>query len=135
MKINDKIPVTIGGQVVAQANVKEVSEGQVTLVVPATLVVMATRTELSVPEPVEPEIETVITGVEQAGQAEVPAEVPDIATEGTEQSAPVVESTAPAEPVEANTEVAEAPAPEAPMVEASTGEASGAAPEPGGSGE
>lgn len=72
MKIGDTIPVNIAGQTVANATVKEVGDGTATLVVPATLIVMATRTELSyeTPAPVEPERETIITGVDQAGEAD-----------------------------------------------------------------
>lgn len=67
MKVGDKVPVTIAGQVVAQASIKETGDGTATLVVPATLVVMATRTELAVETPPEDTTgtETVITGVER----------------------------------------------------------------------
>lgn len=67
MKIGDTVPVTIAGQVVANAAVKELSDGTATLVVPATLVVMATRTELTAPTPTQSGTETVITGVDQNG--------------------------------------------------------------------
>jgi hypothetical protein len=85
MKINDTVPVYIAGQVVAQANVKELGEGTATLVVPATLVVMATRTELTVETPSHDDTrsETVITGVERTSAG--PAE----------QSAPVGENVSP----------------------------------------
>lgn len=66
MKVNDKVDVLIAGQVVAQATVKELGDGTATLVVPATLVVMATRTELTVEAPREQAVETVITGVDRA---------------------------------------------------------------------
>lgn len=100
MKVNDKVPVTIGGQVVAQANIKEVGDGQVTLVVPATLVVMATRTELSAPEPVEVETETIITGVEtpettsseQESGHEPAVTPPSGAVEPAVEEAPAVEA-------------------------------------------
>lgn len=65
MKIGDNIDVTIAGQPVAQARVKELADGTVTLEFPATRVVMATRTELAAPEPVETDVETIITGVDQ----------------------------------------------------------------------
>lgn len=65
MKQGETVPVTIAGQVVAQATVKELGEGTATLVVPATLVVMAVRTELAVEQPVESTSETVITGVDR----------------------------------------------------------------------
>ena len=67
MKVNDKIPVTIAGQQVAVATVKEMSEGTATLIVPATRVVMATRTELTVEEK-ENEVEVLITGVGNEAQ-------------------------------------------------------------------
>lgn len=67
MKIGDTVPVTIAGQTVANASVKELADGTATLVVPATLVVMATRTELTVETPRESSTETVITGVDQEG--------------------------------------------------------------------
>lgn len=88
MKIGDKIPVTIAGQTVAQAAVKEVGDGTVTLVVPATLVVMATRTELAHDAPSEPETETVITGVDRAeGEQSAPVgETPNIDNSATEDT-------------------------------------------------
>jgi len=88
MKIGDKIPVTIAGQTVAQAAVKEVGDGTVTLVVPATLVVMATRTELAHDAPSEPETETVITGVDRAsGEESAPVgETPNIDNSTTEDT-------------------------------------------------
>lgn len=47
MNVGDKIAVTIQGSEIAQAEVKEVGEGTATLIVPATRVVMAVRTELA----------------------------------------------------------------------------------------
>ncbi len=47
MKVGDTVPVNIGAHTVAQATVKELGDGTATLIVPATLVVMGTRTELS----------------------------------------------------------------------------------------
>jgi hypothetical protein len=53
--------------VVAQAKVKELSDGKAVLIIPATQVTMAVRTELDA-APAEPkETETVITGVDRAG--------------------------------------------------------------------
>jgi hypothetical protein len=46
MKVGDKIPVTVAGAEVAQAEVKEVGDGTVTFIVPAKRVVMSVRTEL-----------------------------------------------------------------------------------------
>lgn len=77
MKIDDTVPVTIAGQVVAQARVRELGDGTATLVVPATLVVMATRTELTVETPnSDPtEAESIITGVDRtSAQPEAPVE-------------------------------------------------------------
>lgn len=53
MKINDTVPVLIAGQVVAQARITGLEDGKATLVVPATQVVMATRTELTTEQPTE----------------------------------------------------------------------------------
>jgi len=47
MNVGDKVSVTIQGIEVAQAEVKEVGDGTATLIVPATRVVMATKTELA----------------------------------------------------------------------------------------
>lgn len=44
MKVGDKIDVTVAGEVVAQAEVREVGDGTVTFIVPASRVVMATNT-------------------------------------------------------------------------------------------
>lgn len=76
MKRGDKIPVTIAGQTVANAEVREVGDGQVTLVVPGTLVVMATRTEIAYEAPTQPEreTETVITGVDRSSGETVDVE-------------------------------------------------------------
>lgn len=69
MKVGDKVPVFIGGHTVAQAEVKAVdsSENTATLVVPATLVVMGVRTELTDLPGSEPATDTLITGVDRAG--------------------------------------------------------------------
>ena len=47
MKVGDKVPVTIAGQKVADAEVRAMADGTVTLVFPATKVVMGTRTEIA----------------------------------------------------------------------------------------
>lgn len=88
MKRGDKIPVTIAGQTVANAEVREVGDGQVTLVVPGTLVVMATRTEIAYEAPTQPEreTETVITGVDRSS-----GETVDVET-APARSAPVGET-------------------------------------------
>ena len=111
MRQGDKVPVTIAGQVVAQATVRELGDGTVTLVVPGTLVVMAVRTEIA-PDPQQtavPETETLITGVdrtsadstvvEPAGDATVVEQ-----TDGGTPEASLPEPTAPStgEPVTAS---------------------------------
>lgn len=82
MKKGDKFPVTIAGHVVAQADVKEVGDGQVTLIVPATLVTMSTRTELA-PETPEEKVESgsdhQILGVERDGVSVDPEPVAPVA--------------------------------------------------------
>lgn len=70
MKINDTFPVLIAGQVVAQARVTGLEDGKATLVVPATQVVMATRTELTVEQPTEG-ASVVILGEQQTEDAPV----------------------------------------------------------------
>lgn len=100
MKLKDTVPVTIAGQEVAQAEIVEISDGQVTLIVPARRVVMATRTEIAfeqppAPEPAEPEKEVLITGVDRAtGEPEAPVvETPaPEAPAPVETPAPVVET-------------------------------------------
>jgi hypothetical protein len=47
MNVGDKVEVLIEGSTVAYAEVKEVGDGTATLIVPATRVVMAVRTELA----------------------------------------------------------------------------------------
>lgn len=47
MNVGEKVDVTISGAVVAQAEVKEVGDGTATLIVPATRVVMAVKTQLA----------------------------------------------------------------------------------------
>lgn len=70
MKTGDTVPVTVAGQVVAQATIKEMGDGQATLVIPATLVVMATRTELTQETKPEPAKDTIITGVDRPATQE-----------------------------------------------------------------
>jgi hypothetical protein len=129
VKVGDKVPVTLAGHTVAQATVRELGDGTAVLVVPATQVTMAVRTELdAAPAPVK-ETETVITGVDRAeggtaastetvettGAAEsaVSNDTTGDTTADTADSATTVETTevAPA----AETPVVEAPAVEAPV--------------------
>lgn len=93
MKINDTYPVMIAGQVVAQARITGLEDGKATLIIPATQVVMATRTELTVEEP-EPASVQILTDepvreepVEEAPKAEQQVEQPAAVVE----TAPVVE--------------------------------------------
>lgn len=73
MKQGDKIDVTIHGVKVADAEIQEVGDGQVTLVVPGTIVVMATSTsiapEATLPDGMAPPapqaVEHQITGVDR----------------------------------------------------------------------
>jgi hypothetical protein len=64
MKQGDTVPVTIAGQTVAQASVKELGEGTVTLIVPATMVVMEVSTQIAPPTAAPVESDVVIIGVE-----------------------------------------------------------------------
>lgn len=70
MKKGDKVPVTIAGDVAAQAVVESVDMDtrQATLVIPATRVIMALRVEIdSAPQvaETEPAKQTIITGVDR----------------------------------------------------------------------
>lgn len=120
MKVGDQIPVTIAGQTVALAEVKELGDGSATLIVPGTRVVMATRTELSFESTPNDTsgVETIIDGVDRA---QAPVEAPAVSEVATpvEQSAPV--ATEPVAPAADSvpTPVAESPTPAEP--EAVTG--------------
>lgn len=99
MKIGDKYEVTIQGQVVAYATVKGMDDGTATLVVPATLVVMATRTELTYEQPQNNDTEVVITGVDRVGaegaesvETEAPSVVENNPTETPVENTVVVEA-------------------------------------------
>ena len=69
MKKGDTVPVNIAGDVVAQAVVADIDKeaNTVTLIVPATKVVMGLRVEIdTAPAPVgEPSTQTIITGVDR----------------------------------------------------------------------
>lgn len=102
MKTGDTIPVTIAGDVVAQAKVTQIDKdaNTVTLIVPATKVVMGLRVEIdTAPAPVEePTKQTIITGVDR-----VDAQGNVIEGASTGEPAPAGESAA----VGGNTENAE----------------------------
>lgn len=97
MKINDTVPVLIAGQVVAQARITGLEDGKATLVVPATQVVMATRTELTVEQPTEGATVQIIG--EQQSTEEVSVEPAAAAPQTPVET--LVEETS---PVEASTE-------------------------------
>lgn len=63
----------IAGQVVAQARITGLEDGKATLIIPATQVVMATRTELTVEEP---EAATVQILTDRPAEVEEPREAP-----------------------------------------------------------
>jgi len=93
VNVGDKIPVSIAGHTVAQATVKEIAEGQATLVVPGTIVVMAVRTELAPDVVAAPESQTVlltdnVVTPEQAATQQVPQAQP--AAQPQTETAPVV---------------------------------------------
>lgn len=124
MKIGDKVPVQIGPHQVAMAEVKEIDakESTATLVVPATLVVMGYRTELTDLPTVEPTTETVVLGVDKpAESAAVEGTVADVLAPTPAIAENVVPSTVPAtENIATGTvssEVVQAPV-ETPTVEA-----------------
>ena len=101
MKIGDIFPVTIAGQTVANAKVVELDKDSATLIVPATKVVMAIRTEFASPEPVEPNKEVIITGVDRVdSDGNVIESSPDSEIES--DHAPAVENTEIAENVQSD---------------------------------
>lgn len=67
MKPGDKFPVTLDQWTVAEATVVTIEDGQVTLDVPATRIVMGVRTSLADLEVKEPEREIVMLGGERDG--------------------------------------------------------------------
>lgn len=127
MKVGDNVPVTLAGQVVAQATVKEMGSDTATLVVPATLVVMGIRTELGDLPVDNTGTEVIIdevTRVEDNTAAPAPEAVVEEAApaEPAPAAQPPVEINAPESVETNNTAVEEAPAPAA--VEVNTGESS-----------
>lgn len=121
MKKGDTVPVNIAGDVVAQAVVESVdlNTRQVTMVVPATRVVMGLRVEVdTAPAPVEePAKQTLITGVDR-----VDADGNVISSTTSEpvaagESAPVVETPQNDENVNADQGAVETPTGEATQTE------------------
>lgn len=92
MKINDTYPVMIAGQVVAQARITGLEDGKATLIIPATQVVMATRTELTVEEP-EPATVQILTDapVQEESEEAPKTEEPVVEQPAVVESAPAVE--------------------------------------------
>lgn len=106
MKVGDKVPVNIGGHTVAQAEVREMDSGTATLVVPATLVVMGVRTELTDLPRVEQTTETIITGVDRASGESAPVvEGEQNANQTTQGTTPGVEGTPAVQTQEVNAPV------------------------------
>ena len=103
MKVNDLVPVNVGAGVVAQAKITEVDaeNSTVTLIIPATKVVMAYSTQLA-PEATapktEPTTETIITGVDRVSGEAAPVEnsVSASPVENTDSENPVTETNTPA---------------------------------------
>lgn len=112
MKVGEYVPVTIAGQVIAQAVIKEIGNGTATLIVPATQVVMGVRTELDT-GPVEqtPSKQVIIDGVDRVDangeviEAPAPVEAPK-----AEDVTASVEPAPVAEPQPEATEAPEVPA-------------------------
>jgi len=91
MNTGDTYPVYLAGQVVADAKVVEFDSETATLIIPATRVVMAVRTELSAPEPVEPEVtgnEHVMLGTAAEAPGAVTAVPEAEVVQGVENPAP-----------------------------------------------
>lgn len=76
MKVGDKVPVTVAGLVVAQAEVTEIGDGTATLVIPGTKAIFGTHTELTDTPEQDKETGTVIIGTEAASGKEEPVEPP-----------------------------------------------------------
>lgn len=95
MKINDTVPVIIAGQVVAQAKITGLEDGKATLIIPATQVVMATRTELTTEEPEAPAVQILTDEVEKPVVEEPVVEAP---------AEPVIAQAEPVAPEEASAE-------------------------------
>jgi hypothetical protein len=108
MKKDDIVAVDISGQKVQDGKVKSVDweNGQVTIVIPATEVVMAFRTQLD-PAATAPKSETThhaILGTEQSSpESAVVPPAPEV-SETVTPVAPVEAVTPPPAPVENNTE-------------------------------
>lgn len=102
MKPGDKFAVNLDQWTVAEAVVVDIEDGQVTLDIPATRIVMGVKTSLADLTPVEPSVEHQILGAEDGPQA---PNTPD-ASSPTQQSTPVS-----APPVPAPLPVSEVTAP------------------------
>lgn len=103
MKVGDTVPVTLAGDVVAQAKITAMEEGIATLEFPGTRVQMSYVTQLT-PEapaaPAEPSKQTIITGVDRVdGEGNIIDSSNAVAVPPVE-SAPVVENVENTETVE-----------------------------------
>lgn len=111
MKQGDKFEVKIEGQVVAHAEVREVGDGQVTLVVPGTIVVMATSTGIAPAQPAVPapvQTEHQILGVDNTSAPVENSVVPNAsASAGDTPVVPAPPVTAPSEPAPATQDAAQ----------------------------
>lgn len=84
MKVGETVPVSIAGETVAQAKVVEMSNETVTLIVPATQVVMAVKTELDT-APVESEgPKVIVESVERPAEDEAAQDAAPVETEAVE---------------------------------------------------
>ena len=112
MEVGDKVQVDIAGHKVADATVKSIENGQATLVVPGTIVVMAVRTSLA------PEVEVPVEAAEGTQHVLLTDEV--VKPEPVVEPAPVQQLpegvTPPVEPPAAPVAPVEAPVAPAPPV-------------------
>jgi hypothetical protein len=75
MKINDRIAVQIEGTDVAEAIVEDMDDGNVTLIIPATRLVVRMRQSLDLQATKEPEVDRILAGTTQDGNNESDAVV------------------------------------------------------------
>lgn len=102
MKKGDKLPVTIQGIVVAQAEVEYVETDRVTLVIPGTRAVVGVRVSLTDEAPtVEPAKETIIDGVVTPDNVSATVETVEAQPEVVEAK-PDTNTETEAKPVETN---------------------------------
>ena len=107
MNVGDKVAVSIQGHEVVQAEVKEVSDGTATLIIPATRVVMAVKTELA-PE--------VTAAADTSGTEHIVDEVVRVVPEATDITPGAVENASGDVVTTSNTDPQNAGTPEAEKV-------------------